>query len=56
MQAWWNHSEPVEGCWWNLWEPRRPMSMWRLMLPLLVAACLGGGCGHMAQLECSGGT
>jgi hypothetical protein len=32
------------------------MSMWRLMLPLLVAACLGGGCGQMAQIQCSGGT
>jgi hypothetical protein len=33
---------------------RRPMSMWRVFLPVLVAACLGGGCGQMAQIECSG--
>jgi hypothetical protein len=30
------------------------MSMWRLLLPLLAAACLGGGCGKMAG-DCSGG-
>ena len=32
------------------------MSMWRLFLPLLVAACLGGGCGQQGVVECSGGT
>src|SRR6478609_2769339 len=30
--------------------------MWRAMLPLLVAVCLGGGCGQLAQIQCSGGT
>jgi hypothetical protein len=31
------------------------MSMWRLFLPLLVAAGLGGGCGQVAG-DCSSGT
>jgi hypothetical protein len=31
------------------------MGMWRLFLPLLVAACLGGGCGQMSG-DCSGGS
>jgi hypothetical protein len=31
------------------------MSMWRLFLPVLVAACLSGGCGQMAG-DCSGGS
>ena len=33
---------------------RRPMSMWRLFLPLSVAACLVGGCGQQGAVECSG--
>jgi hypothetical protein len=31
------------------------MGMWRLILPVLVAASLGGGCGQMAG-DCSGGS
>jgi hypothetical protein len=46
VRGWWNHSEAcsVLG------------GMWRLMLPLLAVVCLGGGCGQMAQIQCSGGT
>jgi hypothetical protein len=42
--------------WWELWRGvQRPRGMWRLILPVLVAASLAGGCGEMAG-ECSGGT